>query len=45
MVLGLLSGRNIKFTIDIRAHDKDRVRVDALWNQGSVNDRRHCVGI
>ena len=32
-------------TIDIRANDKDRVRVDVAWNQESTNDPRHYVGI
>ena len=32
-------------TIDIRAHGKDRVRVDVVWNQESINDPRHYVGI
>ena len=32
-------------TIDIRATDKDGVRVDIVWNQESVNDHRHYVGI
>ena len=32
-------------TIDIAANDKDRVGVDVVWNQESVNDPRHYVGI
>ena len=32
-------------TFDIRANDKDRVRVDVVWNQESINDPRHYVGI
>ena len=32
-------------TIDIRANDKDRVRVDVVWNQDSSNEPRHHVGI
>ena len=35
----------ITVTIDIRANDKDRVRVDVVWNQESVSDPRHYVGI
>ena len=35
---------NITVTIDIRANDKDRARVDVVWNQESVNDSRHFVG-
>ena len=31
-------------TIDITANDKDRVGVDVVWNQESVNDPRHCLG-
>ena len=27
-------------TIDIRANDKDRVGVDAVWNQESINAPR-----
>ena len=36
---------NISATIDIRANDKDRVRVDVVWNQESVSDPRHYAGI
>ena len=36
---------NIPVTIDIRANGKDRVRVDVLWNQESVKDPRHCIGM
>ena len=32
-------------TIDITANDKDRVGVDVVWNQESVNDPRHYVGV
>ena len=42
MALGLLSGR---IPVDIRANDKDRVRVDVVWNQESINDPRRYVGI
>ena len=35
----------ITVTIDIRANDKDRVRVDVVWNQESVSGPRHYVGI
>ena len=31
--------------IDMRANDKDRVRVDVVWNQQSVSDPRHYAGI
>ena len=31
--------------MEMRANDKDRVRIDVVWNQESVNDSRHCVGI
>ena len=34
----------ITVIIDRRANDKDRVRVDVVWNQESVNDPRHYVG-
>ena len=36
---------NITVTIGRRANDKDRVRVDVVWNQESVNDPRDYVGI
>ena len=36
---------NITATIDIRADDKDRVRVDVAWHQESVSAPRHYVGI
>ena len=36
---------NVTVTIDIRANDKDRVRVDVVWNQESDSDPRHYVGI
>ena len=36
---------NTTVTIDMRANDKDRVRVDVVWNQESVSDPRHYVGI
>ena len=36
---------NITVTIGIRANDKDRVRVDVVWNQESFSDPRHYVGI
>ena len=32
-------------TIDIRANDKDRVRVDVAWNQEPITEPRHYVGI
>ena len=32
-------------TIDIRANDKDRARVDVVWKQESNNDPRLYVGI
>ena len=32
-------------TIGITANDKDRVGFDVVWNQESVNDPRHYVGI
>ena len=32
---------NITATIDRRANDKDRRRVDVAWTQNSVNDPRH----
>ena len=32
-------------TIDARANDKGRVRVDVVWNQESINDPRRYVGI
>ena len=32
-------------TMEMRANDKDRVRVDVVWNQESGNDSRHYVGI
>ena len=32
-------------TIERRANDKDRVRVDVVWTLESVNDPRHYVGI
>ena len=35
---------NITVTIDRRANDKDRVRVDVVWTQEPVNDPRHYVG-
>ena len=31
-------------TSDIRATHKNRVRVDVVWNQESINDPRHYVG-
>ena len=36
---------NIKVTIDIRVNDSDGVRVDVVWNEESVNDHLHYVGI
>ena len=32
-------------TIDTRAHVKDRVRVDVVGNQESINDLCHYAGI
>ena len=32
-------------TSDIRANDKDGVRVDVVWDQESISDLRHYVGI
>ena len=32
-------------TIDIKKNEKDRVRVYVAWNQESINDPRHYVGI
>ena len=39
---------NMTVTIDITANDKDRVGVDVIWNQESVDEPRqprHYVGI
>ena len=36
---------NITVTIDIRANDRGKVRVDAVWKLESLNDPRHYVGI
>ena len=43
--LGAAVRANITITIDRRANDKDRVRVDVVWTQESVNDPRNYVGI
>ena len=32
-------------TIDISANDKDGVGVNVVWNQESITDARHYVGI
>ena len=43
--LGAAVRANIAIAIDRRADDRDRVRVDVLWTQESVNDPRNYVGI
>ena len=35
---------NIMVSIDTRTNDKDRVRVDVVWNQELGNDYRHYAG-
>ena len=43
--LGAAVRAHITVTMDIRANDKDRVRVNVVWNQESASDPLHYVGI